>query len=283
MRRLSRGGPSYPARLAQLEEGPDELWASGRLELLEGSRAAVAIVGTRAPTPYGTAQAVRFGAGLGRAGVVVVSGMARGVDQAAHLGCLEAGGDTIAVLGSGLARPWPKTPLLPRLAREGLLVSEFEPEVEPRPHHFPRRNRVISGLACGVVVIEAAEASGSLITARWAADQGREVFALPGRVDHPMSRGAHRLLREGARLIESPEELVAELFPAQVRVVEPRAAPPGTPLERCLRGETLDADELAERLGRPLDEVLVDLVALEVAGRVVRAPGGLFRLGEGGL
>lgn len=279
---LEPDSPSYPARLRALDEHPGDLWIRGRAELLEASRGAVAIVGSRASTPYGTAQAVRFAASLARAGVVVVSGMARGVDQAAHLGCLEAGGDTIAVLGSGLARPWPRTPLVERLATEGLLVSEFEPELEPRPHHFPQRNRVISGLADAVLVVEAAEASGSLITARWAADQGREVAALPGRVDHPMSRGAHRLLREGAMLVESPEELIEELYPDATPEPAP-PPPPRTPLEQALRGETLTPDELASRLERDLREVTIDLVTLETQGRVVRAPGGVFRLAEEGL
>ncbi len=233
---IQAGGPSYPHRLSLIDGAPQSLWASGRLELLEQTRARIAIVGTRAPTPYGTAQAVRFAAAFAKAGVIVVSGLARGVDQAAHMGCLKAGGDTISVLGSGLSRPWPSTPLIGEIERQGLLLSEFEPEQPPRPHHFPLRNRIISGLSDAVVVIEAAEASGSLITARWAADQGRDVFALPGRIDHPMSRGTHKLLREGALLVESPEELLGELYPEAPAAEEPVRRIKETGIEVCLRG-----------------------------------------------
>lgn len=288
--RLESRSPSFPESLLAIEGPPEQLWARGRIELAKGRGPKVAIVGTRAPTPYGQVQAARFGAALARAGVVVVSGLARGVDQAAHRATLEAGGDTIAVLGSGLERPWPDVPLVEEIARGGLLLSEFEPQMSPRPHHFPLRNRIISGLADAVLVIEAAAASGSLITAQWALDQGREIFALPGRVDQPMSAGCHKLLREGARLVESPGELLEELYGA--RLIAPSTAdsldPSGTasdpvgpersPLEQCLLGESLTVDELAERLRQPLASVLVEVVELEVQGRLIRAPGGLFQL-----
>jgi DNA processing protein len=274
--RIEAGGPSWPTVLDNIDGPPTRLWVRGRAELLrEGRR--VAIIGTRSPTPYGEAQAERFGRALAAAGLIVVSGMARGVDQAAHRAALSAGGDTIAVLGSGVDVPWPQVPLADELAVRGLLVSEFPPGQGPRPHHFPLRNRIISGLSEAVVVIEAAGASGSLITARWAADQGRSVFALPGRVDHPMSRGAHRLLREGAGLLESPEELIGELLGDSTR--ERTVAPvPEGPLLSALIGETLSVDELAQRLGRGVSELLVELVTHELNGRVVRAPGGLYRL-----
>jgi DNA processing protein len=276
--RIELGGPSYPWLLSRIDSPPRHLWARGRLELLEATRPRLAIVGSRAPTPYGEAQALRFGAALSSAGVVVVSGLARGVDQAAHRGALDAGGDTIAVLGSGLERPWPAVPLVDEIAEKGLLLSEFEPDQSPRPHHFPQRNRVISGLSEAVLVVEAAAASGSLITARWAADQGRDVFALPGRVDHPMSRGGHRLLREGAALVESPEELIELCYGDRMEPREEAPALPRTPIEEALLGETRTPDELSSVLQRPVQEVLVDLVGLELAGRVVRAPGGLYRL-----
>jgi len=277
--RIGRGGPSYPTALKEIDGPPETLWARGRLELLEAGRPRLAIVGTRAPTPYGLAQAVRFAAVLARAGVTIVSGLARGIDQAAHLGALKAEGDTVAILGSGLNNPWPKVPLVDEIAARGLLLSELEPDEPPRPHHFPLRNRLISGLSEAVLVVEAAAASGSLITARWAADQGRDVYALPGRIDHPMSRGGHRLLREGAGLVESPEELIQAVFESRLPPAAPEAPRrPRTPLENALLGETLNADELSERLDRPIQEVLVELVALEVEGRVVRAPGGLYRL-----
>ena len=244
----------------------------------------VALVGTRAPTPYGEAQAARFARALAAEGVGVVSGLARGIDQVAHAAVLEVGGATLAVLGSGVDRPWPDGELTRRLAREGALLSELEPGTPPRRHHFPRRNRLISGLAEAVLVVEAAYASGSLITARWAADQGRTVLAVPGRVDHPMARGCHRLLREGALLAEDPEDVLSELGRTVVRGPQRLegtrvAGGEEQPLLEALRGETLSADELSERTARPVADVLTSLVELELAGAVVRGPGGLWRLG----
>ena len=273
MRRLRPGQSDWPQELNQIDAPPARLWARGRVELL-GQHPRVAIVGTRSPTPYGLGQAQRFAARLAQAGVCIVSGMARGIDQEAHEAALAVRGATVAVLGSAVDRPWPAVPLADELAREGLLLSEFPPGTGPRKHHFPQRNRLIAGLSQAVVVIEAAHASGSLITARFAADMGRAVYALPGRVDHPMARGCHRLLREGAGLLEEPEELLRELGAAPS--ASTRAAP-CSPLLAALEGETLSADELAERGGDELTEVLVELVQLELNGEVTRGPGGLWR------
>lgn len=269
----------WPEALRTIDAPPESLWLRGRAELLSAAPR-VALVGSRAPTPYGETQARRFARVLAESGVVVVSGYARGIDQCAHRAALDAGGGTIAVLGNGVARPWPECDLLPRVLERGLFLSEREPEEPPRPQHFPLRNRLISALSQAVLVVEAAHASGSLITARWAADQGREVFALPGRVDHPMARGCHRLLREGARLVEDPEEILAELgLRAQGAAAGERSErEPDSPLLLELRGETLTADELARRTRRPLSAVIVELVEAEMAGRVARTPGGLFRL-----
>jgi DNA processing protein len=282
---IERGSLGWPGELAAIEAPPERLWLRGRPELLAGERARIAVVGTRSPSPYGLATAQRFAAGLARAGVVVVSGLARGIDEAAHRGALDAGGDSIAVLGSGVDRPWPAGPLAERLAHEGLLLSELRPGSPARRHHFPLRNRLISGLARGVLVVEAASASGSLITARWAADQGRTVWAIPGRIDHPMAAGCHRLIREGASLIERPEEILSDLglSSAGQPPPPPQTAPAGEAalaerLLQALQGECWTADDLAELVTAEVASVLALLVELELAGRVTRGPGGLYRL-----
>ena len=208
---IADGDAAWPEGMSAVDEPPARLWLRGRAELLRPAPR-VAIVGSRSPTPYGLAQAERFGAALARAGVCVVSGLARGVDEAAHLAALDAGGDTIAVLGCGVDRPWPAGPAADRVCAEGLLLSEHGPGVPPRRHHFPLRNRVLAALADAVLVVEAAGRSGSLITARWAADQGQHVLAIPGRVDHPMSGGVTRLLREGATPVESPAMLLGDVY-----------------------------------------------------------------------
>jgi DNA processing protein len=286
---LERGARDWPAELASIEAPPERLWLRGRSELLAPARVRVAVVGTRSPSPYGIAMARRFAGELGRAGAVVVSGLARGVDQAAHEGALEAGGDSIAVLGSGVDRPWPDGPLADRLADRGLLVSELQPGSPPRRHHFPLRNRLISGLARGVLVVEAASASGSLITARWAVDQNKDVWAIPGRIDHPMAAGCHRLIREGASLLEGPEELLTELglAPSARDPCRRTNADAGDEsggiyreLLRALEGECWSADDLARRTGKEVVTVLPALVELELAGRVLRGPGGIYRLGR---
>jgi DNA processing protein len=278
---LERGSPSWPAELNEIEGAPERVWVRGQRELL-ARRPRIAVVGTRAPSPYGEAQARRFALALAEAGVVVVSGLARGVDHAAHRAALDARGATIAVLGSGVDRPWPTGALTDAIGEHGLLLSEFHPGEAPRPHHFPLRNRVISGLSCGVLVVEAAHASGSLITARWAADQGRTVWALPGRVDQPMSRGTHRLIREGATLVESPDEILAEVLGARAGATSetPKAVTTselGARVLAALRGETLSADELSRSLSEPPGPVLVALVELELSDLVARAPGGIYR------
>lgn len=285
---LRPGSPTWPRELEAVEPPPEELWLAGRCELLLRTPR-FAIVGTRTPTAYGEEQARRFARTLAAAGVVVVSGLARGVDQAAHAGALDVGGATIAVLGSGIDRPWPGGEPALRMASEGLLLTEFPPGREPRRHHFPQRNRLIAGLAWGVLVVEAAQASGSLITARWAVDQGKEVFALPGRVDHPMARGCHRLLREGARLVEDPEELLVELGIDAASTSHAQAPPAQAPMEELLTslqlrlldaliGDTASASELALRTRADVAAVSTALVELELARRVARGPGGLYRL-----
>lgn len=281
--RIDRRSAHWPVELEEIDAPPDELWVRGDVAWLD-VRPRIAIVGTRAPTGYGREQARRFARELAASGCVIVSGLARGIDEEAHLGALEVGGGTLAVLGSGVDRPWPSGELAERVRERGLLLSEFVPGEPPRRHHFPLRNRVISGLSEAVVVIEAAFASGSLITARWAVDQGRQVFALPGRVDHPMAAGCHRLIREGAELVERPGDVLASLGHAPASGAG-RTASAGTelrdPLQRelfeALLGETLDVEELASRTRRVVHELLPALVELELSGRIARGPGGLYR------
>lgn len=279
--RLTHQHRAWPADFERLEPRPEQIWLRGRAELL-APRPRIAVVGTRSPTPYGQQQAERLASAFARAGAVVVSGLARGIDEVAHRAALTVGGDTLAVLGCGVDRPWPAGPLSDQLAAEGLLLSEYEPGTPPARHHFPLRNRLIAALSQAVVVVEAAFRSGSLITARWAVDQGAKVYAVPGRVDQPMARGCHRLISEGAELLEAPEQVLSELgleisMPAQGNSSTP---PPhgSAALIAGLRGETLTAEELALRLGLPLPPTLALLSELELEDRVVRSPGGLYRL-----
>jgi DNA processing protein len=250
---------------------------------------AVAIVGSRRGTPYGLRVAERLGADLGVRGVTVVSGLARGVDTAAHRGALGAGGRTLAVLGSGVDVVYP--PENRRLAAEvveaGALVSQFPMGTAPLPHHFPARNRVIAGLSLGTVVVEAAERSGALITARLAGELGREVYAVPGNVSSPGSLGANRLIQDGAKLVQSWEDVVAEWPPEwrrALRVVPSPGTPPRPeageaiePGERAvfalLGDEPVAVDALVERSQLPSSQVSAALMGLELRGLVRRLAG----------
>ncbi|MEZ5978959.1 MAG: DNA-processing protein DprA [Planctomycetota bacterium] len=271
---LRRGDPEWPDELDRVEMPPEELWARGRTELL-ALRPRVAIVGTRAPTAYGRAQAERFAGALAAAGVVVVSGLARGVDACAHLATLERGGATVAVVGSGVDRPWPEGEATRRTCDEGLVLSELAPGTPPRRHHFPLRNRLIAGLSSAVVVVEAAARSGSLITARWAVDQGKDVFAIPGRVDDPMAAGCHELLAQGARVATTPTDVLRELAGGDAGSSNARLSE--TPLLAALAEGALGAADAARRAGLSLPCALAELAELELDGRVARAPGGLYR------
>lgn len=282
----------WPAEFEHLEQPPPELWLRGRRELLRSCPAQrrLAIVGTRTPTPYGLEQAAHFAGTLARFGVTIVSGLARGIDTAAHRACLEAGGSTWAVLGSGVDRLWPASALAERVAREGLLLSEYAPGTPPRRHHFPQRNRLIAALAPAVLVVEAAYRSGSLITAQWAADLGREVLALPGPVDGPGHRGCHRLIRQGALLVESPYQVLEALgllpdgpLDAQRIRDEAGSARPTGPEWRLLEqlgSGALTPAELAARTGCELPQVLALVTRLELGGALVRTAGGRVRRPE---
>jgi len=268
--------PLYPERLRRLADAPPLLWVRGRVESL--SEPAVAIVGARAATAYGRAVARALAAALARAGLAVVSGLARGVDAEAHGGALEVEGVTVAVQGCGPDRVHPRAhaTLAQRIAAKGAVASEFPPGTAPRAPHFPLRNRLISGLARAVIVVEARERSGSLGTARHAADQGVEVLAVPGPIDAPTSRGTNRLLRDGARpLLDVRDVLDALGIEARVAPAAPgTGAASGSASEAaravlaCLADGPLDRDALARRLAKPPQALAAALLELELAGLV---------------
>ncbi len=287
---LTLACPDYPQALLASPDPPPLLFLAGARAAL--SAPAVAVVGSRNPTACGLALARRLAGELADAGYAVVSGLAAGIDGAAHRGTLEAGGVTLAVVGHGLDRVYPRShrALAGEVAVRGLLLSEYPPGTAPARHHFPRRNRVIAGLVAGVLVVEATPRSGSLITARLAAEAGREVFAVPGSVLNPLARGCHALLREGARLVESIEDLLEELPPVVSRVspavVERSTRTVADATDRALLRElcagpaSVDALVAATALGA--GEVTARLLALELRGHVSSAPGGRFCLLPGG-
>jgi DNA processing protein len=278
--------PRYPPLLREVAHAPVALFCHGDPELL--ARRQLAIVGARAVSRQGAETAEAFAAELTRCGLLVTSGLALGVDGAAHRGALAAGGATVAVCGTGLDRVFPARhrELAREIAARGVLVSEFPTGTPPLGHHFPRRNRIIAGLSLGVLVVEAARESGSLITARLAAEQGREVFAIPGSIHSPMSRGPHALIRNGAKLTESVHDVLEELA-AQLgeRFAPPRDAAGGpAPLDPGQQ-RVLDAvgfepttfDRLVERLSLPVDALSAALLMLELDGRIAAAPGGAYQ------
>ncbi|HKZ06484.1 MAG TPA: DNA-processing protein DprA [Methylomirabilota bacterium] len=276
-------GPDFPAQLRSIPDPPSSLWMRGTVQREDAL--AIAVVGSRRATPHGLALAERLAGDLAARGVTVVSGLARGIDSAAHRGALAAGGRTIAVLGSGVDRVYPpeNRRLAAEIAARGAVLSQFAPGMPALAHHFPIRNRVIAGLALGVVVVEAAEASGSLITAGHAADLGREIMAMPGPAGAPSSRGAHHLIRDGAALVEGWEDVVA-LLPTLWRACVGRPAPAPSdetdaaadPLLALIGPEPASIEELIERSGVPASHVAVRLLDLELDGRVRQLPGKRF-------
>ena len=278
---LPFGSAGYPASLATLHDPPLVLYVRGSLE--ERDLLGVGLVGSRQATPYGLRQAARFGGELADVGVTVVSGLARGIDTEAHTGALRAKeGRTLAVLGSGVASVYPPENrfLARRIAERGALLSEFPLRSTPVPENFPRRNRIISGLSLGILVIEAGEKSGALITADWAMEQGREVFALPGSVESPMSRGAHLLIRQGAKLAETAADVLEELPPLAPLLARSSGSAGVSPLEhavlRELGGKPRTAEAVAASSRLPEVTVSAALERLAVRGLVV-CDGPLFR------
>ena len=290
---IHRGDIRYPTALSAIHDPPHTLWIRGAVNALHAR--SVAIVGSRTASPYALEVARRLGADLARRDVAVVSGLARGVDSAAHRGALEAGGVTIAVFGCGVDVIYPgeHRALAARILERGALVSEFPPGMPPLKRHFPQRNRIISGLSLAVVVVEAAEGSGSLITADFALEQGRAVLAVPGNVLGGRNLGAHALLRDGAKLVECADDILEEIPAAPTRM------PPGTrdlgsgigtekesrmakaasqdPVLRAMdEGDSYDLDEIAERSGLDRIRLLPRLLELELAGALRRVDGGRF-------
>jgi DNA processing protein len=269
----------YPKALLDTADPPALLYCHGQLGLL--AQPALAIVGSRNGTAQGLRDAERFAQSLASAGLTIVSGLARGIDTAAHRGALAAPGSTIAVLGTGIDRVYPKgnAALARQIAAGGLLVSEFPLGTAALAHHFPRRNRIISGLSLGCLVVEAALDSGSLITARVAVEQGREVLAIPGSIHSPLSKGCHALIKSGAKLVESAQDVLDELPGRRSAPQAPPEAPLAAeePLLREMGFEPVDIDSLCARARRPAQDVSADLLRLELAGRVAALPGGLYQ------
>lgn len=278
---LVRGDPDYPAALEHLELPPPVLYCQGELP----ARPGVAIVGSRHADPYGIEAAEHFAAALSSSGLTVVSGLAMGIDSAAHRAALTTGsGSTIAVLGCGIDRDYPRRcfRLRRRIERCGAVVSEFPVGSAPIPQNFPVRNRIIAALGFACLVVQATRRSGSLITARLALELGRDVWAVPGRIFDPRSRGANDLIRDGAFPALDPSDMVASL-PTKARralqecsPAQPRAGLEAQLLERLLPGEAVAPDDLAEALHAPVEDVLIALLELEMVGRVRRYPGGKY-------
>ena len=297
---LALGDPAWPPLLLQVADPPLLLYVQGDVAAL--SAPSIAIVGSRQPSAQGRDNAQAFGRALAEQGWLVVSGLAQGIDAAAHEGALASAANpaTVAVVGTGLDQVYPArhAELARRIAARGALVSEFAPGTPPLAEHFPQRNRLIAGLTRGTLVVEAALRSGSLITARLAAEAGREVFALPGSIHAPQSKGCHALIRQGAKLVETAEHVLEELIPARPPALAAPAAPPDPAagaggaagagdddpadaphdaLLEALGDDPVTLDALLERTGRSVPELSAQLLEHELAGRVARLPGGLYQ------
>jgi DNA processing protein len=285
---VTQSDESYPLLLKTIEDPPPVLYVKG--DWGEPTAPRIAVVGSRRPSTYGKVVAEQLAGGLAECGVTVVSGLARGIDSVAHVNALEHGGRTIAILGCGLSYIYPpeNRRLAERISHQGAVVSEFPMATKPDRLNFPLRNRTISGLSLGTVVVEAGERSGALITAQWALDQGREVFAVPGNVTAPTSRGTNHLIKMGAKLVEEVDDILEELPPYALGGIRERAPAQkewcqadSTPDERCLL-ELLDPvdarhiDWIIERAHFPTSMVSSLLLRLELEGKVTQLPGKLF-------
>ncbi|CAN5125566.1 DNA-processing protein DprA [soil metagenome] len=291
------GDPAYPSALLDIEDPPLMLYMLGTLachtdSAIKAIANSLAIVGSRNPTPQGESNARQFAKAFGSAGLCVVSGLALGIDGAAHDGAMLGGGETIAVVGTGLDRVYPKKhlSLAHRIAKQGMIISEFPLGTPPLTANFPKRNRIISGLSRGTLVVEAALQSGSLITARLAAEQGKEVFAIPGSIHSPQSRGCHALIKQGAKLVEVAQDVLEELRlvpagsgatpdAAPAEDIEGNAPAPASedPLLAALGFDAVSLDALQARTGLDTAHLQAQLLELELGGQIVRLPGGLFQ------
>jgi len=284
------GDKHFPELLTQLSDPPPQLYVNGNTDILH--LPALAIVGSRNPTDGGARSAFEFSRHLARCGFCIVSGLAQGIDAAAHRGALAAGAPTIAVLGNGIDSIYPASnrELAEQIVAHGAVVSEYPPGTPPMRAYFPQRNRLISGLSLGTLVVEAARRSGSLITARLAAEQGREVFALPGSIHNPLARGCHQLIRDGAKLVESADDIICELAPLAAHVLQ--SSMESTPseggvdsddkeyvkLQKSLGHDPVGIDELVEHSGLTIDQVSSMLLILELDGKIEKLSGGRYAL-----
>jgi DNA processing protein len=279
---------AYPGSLRAIADPPPLLYVKG--ELRDNDSKAIAIVGSRSASDYGRRIARDLARGLASFGFTVVSGMARGIDGMAHESALQAGGRTLAVLGSGVDRAYPPEHemLYRRISDSGAVISELPMGARPIAFNFPARNRLISGLSLGVVVVEATEKSGSLITASLAAEQGREVFAVPGEAGASRSRGSHRLIRQGAKLVETVEDIIEEIAPqlsrrngdaapASARSLPEHSGPAARQIFALLKEASLQVDQVIEQSGLPAPQVLQVLLDLELQGFVCQTPGKIYR------
>ncbi|PBI83879.1 hypothetical protein BKP43_56470 [Variovorax boronicumulans] len=286
---VTLGDTGYPGSLLEMVDPPLMLYVLGAaaFDLTQLGRS-LAVVGSRNPTPQGASHARAFARALGEAGLPVVSGLALGIDGAAHLGALDAAGDapvlaTVAVVGTGLDRVYPARhrDLAHRITLQGLIVSELPLGTPPLTQNFPKRNRLIAGLARGTLVVEAALASGSLITARLTSEQGKEVFAIPGSIHSPQSRGCHALIRQGAKLVESVNDILEELpplaAPARTPSTDTPSPAPEHPLLDALGYDPVSLDALSARTGWSASQLQAKMLELELDGHVSRLPGGLFQ------
>ncbi len=282
---ITLGDERYPRPLLEIGDPPPLLYAVGRPELMRG--ACLAIVGSRNASAQGESNAESFARAFSESGLTIVSGLALGIDAAAHRGGLAAPGSTIAVLGTGIDVVYPRrnAALAAEIAARGLLVGELPLGTPAAAYNFPRRNRLISGLSRGCLVVEAALASGSLITARAAADQGREVLAVPGSIHSPLHKGCHALIKAGAKLVESAEDVLAELggfhASASASTTAPRSHAPQAAAEAGLLAhmghDPVDVDSLCSLAGMSVEQVSSELLRLELDGRVTALPGGLYQ------